>query len=118
MTDKASPNETPEGADLTRFLQDWSALWREELSAQARDPDRMPAGLTGGLPGLDVAAGMAAWRSMMVVWAEALGVPASSMAVPGDGGLATRDLRTRVPPTASPRIAGPLGAGRGRCCYT
>jgi hypothetical protein len=36
MTDKA--NEPKGSPDLARFLQDWTALWREEMQAQAGDP--------------------------------------------------------------------------------
>jgi hypothetical protein len=36
MSDDA--NEPKRNPDLARFLQDWTALWREELRAQAADP--------------------------------------------------------------------------------
>ncbi len=115
MTGKASPNETPGGADpggadpggsdVARFLQDWGALWRDELRALANDPDSLLAGLnpdgtlaglTGGVPSPASAAILETWRSAMVVWAEALGFPLSPGAAPGDPADATEGLGTRA----------------------
>jgi hypothetical protein len=60
--------------DMTRFLQDWTALWREEMRAQATDPDALPHGMQTG---------MEAWRAAMVLWANAMS-PLTS-AGPRDG---------------------------------
>jgi hypothetical protein len=65
MTDKASPDQPQ--AELARFLQDWTALWREELRAQANDPD-------------SVAGTMELWRSAISAWTGAMGLPP----MPGD----------------------------------
>jgi hypothetical protein len=74
---------------LARFLQDWTALWREELQAQASDPEGMSAAMPAGmLPGMpdgaaasgamsgDMTAAMETWRAAMVAWAEAMGAEA------------------------------------------
>jgi len=58
MTDK--PNS--DSPDLARFLQDWGALWREELQAQAGEPDTMEM-----------------WKTAISLWADALLVPPSSL---------------------------------------
>jgi hypothetical protein len=89
------------GAGLARFLQDWSALWREELRAQAEDPDPRLAGLTGGVPGADLAAAMEAWRSAMVVWAQASGVSPSLVAAPLEAALANRVHPSRAETAAA-----------------
>jgi hypothetical protein len=61
MTAPTNQDERKGKPDLARFLQDWTALWREELQAQANDPERMsPQGspaesmamLAGLLPGM------------------------------------------------------------------
>jgi hypothetical protein len=64
MTDKASPEPPKEEPDLARFLQDWMALWREELRAQSDDPEGM-------------AATMELWRAAMATWmgASTMGMP-------------------------------------------
>lgn len=49
MTDTASPPPS----DLARFLQDWNALWWEEMRVQAGDP-----------------AGMEMGRAMMAFWTQ------------------------------------------------
>lgn len=92
MTDDASPDEPKAGpkggpkgdADLARFLQDWTELWREELRAQATDPEKVPLGMLaemakGGMTP-DMSAAMEMWRTAMVAWSDTLGVPPSSMA--------------------------------------
>jgi len=48
--------------ELGRFLQDWTALWRQELQAQSRDPEGM-------------AGAMEMWRTAMTVWTDAMGMP-------------------------------------------
>ena len=98
MTDKADPNKP---TDLARFLQDWTTLWREELQAQAGDPEGMsPAMLAGVLPRMpnppaasgamspDMAAVIDTWRAAVVVWAQATGAQATGAQAVG------------VPPTA------------------
>jgi hypothetical protein len=55
MTNKAAPKEPKGGPDLARFLQDWTAMWQEELRAQASDPTSM-------------AGAMEMWRAAMTVW--------------------------------------------------
>jgi hypothetical protein len=62
MTDKASPDQSKEEPDMARFLQDWTALWRDELQAQANDPE-------------GIAGTMELWRAAMTAWTGALGVP-------------------------------------------
>src|SRR5882724_2761268 len=73
MTDKASPDEPatgPQGearkapgepAQMTRFLEDWTKLWLDELRAQSADPQAM-------------ADGMELWRAAMALWTDAMGV--------------------------------------------
>jgi hypothetical protein len=60
MTDKASPDQSQ--PELARFLEDWTALWREELQAQANDPEGM-------------AGTMELWRAAMSAWTGAMGLP-------------------------------------------
>ena len=89
MTDKASPNQPAEEPYLARFLQDWAALWLEELQAQASDPEGIPLGGVplGMLAGIqksmagDLPAAMETWRALMVTWAESAGA-----SKPGRGG--------------------------------
>jgi hypothetical protein len=84
MTDDANP-DAPEGPQvLAQFLQDWTKLWREELQAQAGDPERMAPGALARMPGIgsppDLAATMDLWRAAVSVWAETLGAtPASTV---------------------------------------
>jgi hypothetical protein len=61
MTGKASPDQPKEEPDLARFLQDWTALWREELQAQANDPEA-------------TAGAMELWRSAMTAWTGVMGL--------------------------------------------
>lgn len=95
MTDKASPtgispdepgaspkgnssDEPGMGPDLARFFQDWTELWREELQAQAKDPETMPLGMLAGMikGGMtsEIAAATETWRAAMVAWATTMGV--------------------------------------------
>jgi hypothetical protein len=62
MTGEASPDQPKEEPDLARFLQDWTALWHEELRAQANDPEAM-------------AGAMELWRAAMTAWTGGLGFP-------------------------------------------
>ena len=59
MTDKLS-SDSP---DLARFLQDWAALWREELQAQGGEAD----------------GAVEMWRTMVSLWADSLLVPPSAL---------------------------------------
>jgi len=47
---------------LTRFLKDWTAMWRGELQDQATDPEA-------------IAAAAEMWRAAMAAWTDTLGVP-------------------------------------------
>src|SRR5580698_1357601 len=86
MTGKATPDPPKEEPELARFLQDWTALWREELQAQAGDPEGM-------------AGAMELWRSAMSVWTDTLrGSPLAA--------AAARD-RTRPSPRAEAAAAAP-----------
>jgi|SRR5580658_3657784 len=69
MTGKASPDQPKEEPHLARFLQDWTALWREELQAQANDPEA-------------TAGAMELWRSAITAWNGVLDL--TKMAVPRD----------------------------------
>jgi hypothetical protein len=60
MTNKASPDQSQ--PELARFLEDWTALWREELRAQANDKEGM-------------AGTMELWRAAMAAWTGAMGLP-------------------------------------------
>jgi hypothetical protein len=75
MTDEDRPKGE---ADLARFLQDWAALWREELQAQASEPEGMFGAMAKGgtLPALTAA--MEFWRAAMVSWADRSGVSAGT----------------------------------------
>jgi hypothetical protein len=75
MTKKTSPDEPGSKRDLARFLQDWTALWREEVHAQTKEPGPL-AGLAGGITP-EMAAAMEMWRVAMAASAEAFGVPPS-----------------------------------------
>src|SRR5580658_1935964 len=74
MTDKASPDQPR--PDLARFLEDWTALWREELRAQANDPESM-------------AGTMELWRAAMSAWTCAMGLPVMPAAPPRDHAAGT-----------------------------
>ena len=63
MTDKSSPDSPA----LARFLQDWAALWREEVQALTSEA-------AGQTP--DPAE---AWRAAVRLWADALLVPPSAL---------------------------------------
>jgi hypothetical protein len=83
MTDKARPDQPKREPDLARFLQDWTALWQEELQVQANDPEGVkPAMLAGlakaGMP-FETSAATEMWRAAMAAWAGALGTPPSSL---------------------------------------
>ena len=70
MTEKA--NEPKGSPDLARFLQDWTALWREELQAQATDPS----------------------SNIMSFWAETLGLSRDRVATPrAEAAAAAPDAR-------------------------
>jgi len=74
MTDKASPDQPQ--PELARFLEDWTALWREELRAQANDPEGM-------------AGTMELWRAAMAAWTGAMGLPPMPAAPPRDQAAGT-----------------------------
>jgi hypothetical protein len=84
MTDPDSPDEPNTGSDLARFLKDWTALWREEMLAQANDPTGIPmsmlAGMAKGVMPAEMTAGMEMWRTGLVAWANAVAVETSSAA--------------------------------------
>ena len=69
MTNKTSPDPPEGAADMARFLQDWAALWGEELHAQVGDPQGM-------------AAAMEAWRAAMALWAGTMRAPPRDSAAP------------------------------------
>ena len=71
MTGEASPNRPRDEPDLARFLQDWTALWREELRAQSSD--------TEGSAGA-----MELWRAAMTAWTSAFGIPPLAPAAAGE----------------------------------
>jgi hypothetical protein len=71
MTSKPSPVRPTGEAELTRFLQDWTSLWRGELQAQHNDPEGM-AGATE------------MWRAAMTVWTDAIARPPARTATPRD----------------------------------
>ena len=64
MTDTASPDKPDAALDLARFFQDWTALWMEELQAQARETTPTP--LAGPAPA-------EVWRAVMAQWTKGLG---------------------------------------------
>lgn len=93
MTDNASPDPQ----NLTRFLQDWTSLWREEMLAQAADP-----------------ASIEMWRTAISLWAGAALTPPSA-AVRGREQPEGRTARGRgtgggVGPAPRPDAARPAGA--------
>ncbi len=125
MTDKTSPDppktRPEEGMDgtsgLTRFLQDWTALWREELRAQARAHETMPlggppGGMLGGLPNTGIPGGgmpgggmsgavataIEQWRAAMMQWPTT--APGQPLAA-----AASRDIAGT--PGAAPAAAAP-----------
>ena len=87
MTDEAYPDQPNGGRGLARFLQDWTELWREELQAQANDPERVPlamlAGVAGGGISSDMAAALEMWRTAMVAFAEAVGAETTGAEIQG-----------------------------------
>jgi hypothetical protein len=101
MTNEASRDE-PKGAEvLTRFLQDWTTLWQEELQAQARDQEAKPVGrrggMTGGMMSPELSTAMDLWRATMGSWAETLGRPPSSLVLPRE-----RTATPRAPAGVAP----------------
>jgi len=88
MTDKASPDRPTEEADLARFLQDWTAMWRGELQTQANDPEAVVGALE-------------MWRAAISVWTGALGMPPMRPAASRDRAKARE-----------PRAGQPIGAPR------
>jgi hypothetical protein len=104
MTGKASPDEPKGEPDLARFLRDWTTLWREELQAQADDPEGMKlamlAGMENGGMSSEMSAAMEMWRAAMLAWADTVGVPPSSMAGSRDRATAPRTEAAAVAPDA------------------
>jgi hypothetical protein len=88
-TGDAEPNPAPPGgaADLARFLDDWTALWRRETRAQANDPR---ANDSGGLNAGDPMATMELWRVAMTAWTDAFATHAFA------GGTRDRDGAPRT----------------------
>ena len=80
MTDDATRDGPKGPLVLAQFLQDWTSLWREELQAQARDPEAAGTfpGVAGGGSSPDPSAAMDLWRTAISVWAETLGMPPAS----------------------------------------
>jgi hypothetical protein len=76
MTDEDRPKGE---ADLARFLQDWTALWREELQAQASEPEGILGVLANGGTIPNLSAVMEFWRAAMVSWADRSGVSATGV---------------------------------------
>jgi hypothetical protein len=91
MTGKASADrrlkgeKPPEDSALTRFLQDWTELWRQELQAQSRDADwTIPNGMgfdraalnamlpEGIVPRTMMPAATELWTTAMALWADSL----------------------------------------------
>ena len=70
MTDTASPDKPDAAPDLARFFQDWTALWMEELQAQARETTPMPLSMPTPLAG---PAPAEVWRAVMAQWTKGLG---------------------------------------------
>ncbi len=84
MIDDANPDPP----DLARFLQDWTALWREELLAQATDPNAVTEAT-------DI------WRTLAVLWT----LPARAPSLPDcihDGRTVGRHANATWPETAAP----------------
>jgi hypothetical protein len=88
-TGDAKPNPAQIGgaADLARFLDDWAALWRREMRAQANDPR---ANDSGGLNAGDPMATMELWRVAMTEWTDAFVTHAFA------GGARDRDSAPRT----------------------
>jgi hypothetical protein len=93
MTDKASPDRPTGEADLARFLQDWTAMWRGELQAQGNDPEA-------------VAGALEMWRAAISVWTGALGMPPMRPAASRDRG------KTREPGPREPGVREFIGTPR------
>lgn len=100
MTDEAYPDQPNGGRGLARFLQDWTELWREELQAQANDPERVPlamlAGVAGGGISSDMAAALEMWRTAMVAFAEAVGAETTGAEILGAKILGAEGHRARA----------------------
>jgi hypothetical protein len=88
-TGDAEPNPAQIGgaADLARFLDDWTALWRREMRAQANDPQ---ANDSGGMKAGDPMATMELWRVAMTAWTDAFATQAFA------GGTRDRDGAPRT----------------------
>jgi hypothetical protein len=93
-TGDPAPNPAPLGgaADLARFLDDWTALWRREMGTQANDPQANEA---GGLMAGDPIATMELWRVAMTAWTHAF----ATHAFPG--GARDRDGAPRTEAVAA-----------------
>ena len=93
MTETASPgqpNDGPEGgasdggADLARFVQDWTALWQREMRGQASE--------TGPGPATDP------WRAAMTLWADPLTGEPATAAPAGERTATSRTQAAAVAP--------------------
>jgi hypothetical protein len=82
MPDKPSPEDPTGGPELARFLRDWTALWRDELRAQTKDPEGMPmamlAGIANGTITPEMSAAMETWRAAIAAWTNTTGGPWAS----------------------------------------
>jgi hypothetical protein len=88
MTDKSSPDSPA----LARFLQDWAALWRDEVQALASEA----AGKTPDPT--------ETWRAAMTLWADALLVPPSAL-IPRHDHAAAEARAKATPAAPDPRDA-------------
>ena len=86
MTDNASPDPP----DLAGFFQDWTNLWREEMQAQAGDPEAM-----------DV------WRAAMTLWANTMSATPAVWRDPRSRTGASTGIPTRPQAGAAPAAAAP-----------
>ena len=116
MTDEPGPDESKGGADLARFLEDWTTLWREELQAQADDPAGVKPGIFAGISKRGVPSEMLAaaeiWRAAMLAFTGMLGVsPSSSPA--SSSQVQPRDRTTRQG-TAAPGAEAAAAASDAR----
>jgi hypothetical protein len=107
MTDDANPDEPKGPQVLAQFLHDWTKLWREELQAQAGDPQAMAPAELARISGIgsppDLAAAMELWRSAMGVWAETLGAAPASTVRSRDRTISSRS--TAAAAASDPRDA-------------
>jgi hypothetical protein len=87
MTNKASPGRPKGEPDLARFLQDWTALWRDELQVQTNDPEAA----TGA---------MEMWRAAIAAWTGGFGMPPLRPAAPRDSTGAPRTQAVAAAPDA------------------